>query len=189
VNRVDELTPEGILAAVSGTYRGIVEYEDVGVVSDGATPSVRFETRFRRGSLLRFAYTAFRPDGQKYHEGSVTSEHDHFSFSCSLGGPQPTSLRLGIAALTGISWGAAHSIPSLLLPEEVGGWLPTDLVGVVRLPDEDVAGAPCFHVQGDHPKRPAKYSLLVDKTSFLIRRRVSQGRDPEVTDYESCRAA
>ena len=189
MNRVDELTPEAILAAVSGAYRGLVEYEDAGVVGEGATPSVRFETHFRRGSFFRFAYTAFLPDGRKYHEGSVSSEQGHFSFSCSLGGPQPTSLRLGIAALTGISWGAAHGVPSLLLPEEVGGWLPTDLVGVVRLPDEAVAGVSCFRVQGDHPKQPAKYSLLVDTTTFLIRRRVSQRTAQEVTDYESCRGA
>ena len=120
---MDELTPEGILAAVSETYRGFVEYEDVGVVSDGATPSVRFETRFRRGSLLRFAYTAYRPDGQKYHEGSVTSEHDHFSFSCSLGGPQPTSLRLGSLRSPG-SRGGQHTVfrPSCFRRKLVGGY-------------------------------------------------------------------
>ena len=186
---MNELAPEAILAAVSVAYRGFVEYEDAGVVLKGAILSVRFETRFQRGSLFRFAYTAFRPDGQKYHEGSVSSEQGHVSFACSLGGPQPTSLRLGIAALTGISWGAAHGVPSLLLPEDVGGWLPTDLVGVVRLPDEAVAGVSCFHVQGDHPKRASKYSLLVDKTTFVIRRRVSLERGPEVTDYEACKAA
>ena len=155
-----ELTPEAILAAVSEAYRGFVEYEDVGVVSEGGSPAVRFETLFRRGSSFRFAYTAFRPDGKKYHEGSVASEQGHLSYSCSLGGPQPSSLRLGIAALTGTSWGAAHGVPSLLIPEEVGGWLPTDLVGVVRLPDEAVAGVSCFHIHGEHPKAPAKYSRL-----------------------------
>jgi hypothetical protein len=185
----DELTPEAILTAVSGAYRGFVEYEDAGVVSEAAYSAVRFETRFRRGSLFRFAYTAFRPDGQKYHDGSVSSEHGHLAFSCSLGGPQPTSLRLGIAALTGISWGAAHGVPSLLIPEDLGGWLPTDLVGVVRLPDDAVAGVSCFHIQGDHPKVPAKYSLLVDKATFMIRRRMAQRSNLEVTDYESCRAA
>jgi hypothetical protein len=187
-SRVDKLTPEAVLAAVAGAYRGFVEYEDTGVVSDGATPSVRFETRFRRGSFLRFAYTAFRPDGRKYHEGSVSSDQGKFAFSCSLGGPQPTSLRLGIAALTGISWGAAHGVPSLLVPEEVGGWLPTDMVRVARLPDEVVAGILCFHIQGDHPTQPAKYALLVDKSTFVIRRRVSRRSRQEVTDYDSCRA-
>jgi len=182
----DGLTPEAILNAVSGAYRGFLEYEDAGVVSEGAYSAVRFETRFRRGSLFRFAYTAFRPDGQKYHNGSVSSEPGHLYYSCSLGGPQPTSLRL---ALTGISWGAAHGVPSLLIPEEVGGWLPTDLIEVVRLPDEAVAGVSCFHLQGDHPRVPAKYSLLVDKAMFMIRRRAVKRGNLEVTDYESCRGA
>jgi hypothetical protein len=148
---MDELTAEAILDAVANAYRGLAEYEDAGAVSEGAVPMVRFETRFRRGSLFHFAYTAFQKNGRKYHEGKVTSEHGLFSYWCSLNGPQPTSLRLAVGALTGISWGAAHGVPSLLLPEEVGGWLPTDLVNPVRLSDEIAFGASCFHIQGKHP--------------------------------------
>ena len=183
------MTPEAILAAVSEAYVGFATYDDVGVVSQGAYQAVRFETRFQRGSSFHFAYTAFRPDGQKFHEGSVTVEDGRLSYSCSLGGPEPSSLRLGVAALTGISWGAAHGVPSLLIPEEIGGWLPTDLVRAVRLPDELVGGVSCFHVQGDHPKTPARYSLLVDPATFLIKRRVSHRDRAEVTDYESRQAA
>ena len=98
-------------------------------------------------------------------------------------------LVLGVAALTGISSGAAHGVPSLLIPEEVCGWLPTDLVRAVRLPDALVGGVSCFHLQGDHPKTPAKSSLLVDTATFLIKRRVSHRDRAEVTDYESSRAA
>jgi hypothetical protein len=182
----DDLRPEAILESVAAAYRGFTEYEDAGLVTEGVATLVRFETRFRRGSVFRFSYVAFRPDGAPFHDGEASLEGERFSFRCSLPAPPPTSLKLGIAALTGISCGAAHGASCLLLPDEIGGWLPTDLRSPTRLPDVTLRGRAAFQVKGAHPKRRSEFLLVIDKATYLILRRAHSAS--QTTDYESCRA-
>ena len=45
---------------------------------------------------------------------------------------------LGIAGATGVSGGSAHTIPTLLLPDQIGGRSMASLTDLTRLPDEAV---------------------------------------------------
>src|SRR5688500_5324067 len=106
-----------ILAAVSEAYRAFLEYEDRGTVDGG--PPVRFETRFRRGVLFHFSYDAMWTDTYQ-PQARVTRDVEGLSFwTVFKGAPQPSSLGLALAALTGVSGGAAHGVSSLLMPDEV----------------------------------------------------------------------
>jgi hypothetical protein len=186
---VTELTPEAVLTAVAEAYRRFVEYEDVGFVSSGARCVVRFETKFVRDQLFHFAFSAnprggdeLRPVARLTFQGSGLEFWTIFENA-----PQPTSLPHAVAALTGISSGAAHGAAALLIAE-VGGWLPTDLRMPVFLPPHVVAGRPCLHIRGKHPHGLGEHSLLVEEASYLIRGRITHGSTEHYTEYESCRA-
>ena len=186
-SEVTDESPEAVLAATMTAYRQCTTYDDAGVVLDQGEVRVSFETRFVRGSLFSFSYAAPGRDGVHQPRARVVSRDGGLDFWTVLGGPQPESLRLCIAALTGISSGSAHGASSLLL-EEVGGWLPTELTNPERLADEEVFGVPCYHVRGGHPSRPGSWSLFVEHGTHLIRRRVAHHRPADITEYERCSA-
>jgi hypothetical protein len=67
------------------------------------------------------------------------------------------SLDLSLAGATGISGGAAHTVPVMLMPDRVTGQRPTNLSELERLADADLGGVACFRVQGATPfSRDAK---------------------------------
>ena len=64
------------------------------------------------------------------------------------------SLGNGIAGATGVSGGSAHTIPALLLPDQIGGRKLTAMTHLERLPDEALDGTLCFKLQGRFGDRP-----------------------------------
>jgi hypothetical protein len=165
-----EHSPESVLASVLAEYRRFDEYEDDGIVYLQGTPVVSFRTRFRRGLLFEFSYSEVLDDGAHvphsrllWHDGATT-------LTSLLDTPAPESLSLAVAGLTGISSGSAHGAPSLLL-EEVGGWVPTDLVEPVFLPDQLVCDQPCYYISGGHPWRPSQWSPGMSRALLRIEQR------------------
>lgn len=189
---------QAILAAVRDAYKQFAEYEDAGFVQSGVRSLVRFETRFVRGRLFEFAFSSDPAGGGDLRPTArLKAGPDGFEFWTALkGAPEPGSLRLAVAALTGISGGAAHGAASLLLAE-VGGWLPTDLRQPVLLPARMVAGVTCLHIRGKHPRWLGEHSVFVQEDAHLIRDRISHGglrvsssivTSEESTEYETCSA-
>jgi hypothetical protein len=96
------------------------------------------------------------------------------------------SLQVSVAAATGVSSGAAHTVPALLLPEVVGGWRLPQL----RDPHLDdsaatVPGCRCIVGEGWH----GLIRAWIDAEDFLLRRletthRARSGSAVTVTDYE-----
>jgi hypothetical protein len=160
-----------VLSNVAERYRSLIVYSDTGtVVSEVA--SVEFETVFRRGTYFHFAYSDILPGRSRQVMARVTWDRGHLDFWTLVNAPAPSTLRLAIAALTGISSGSAHSIPALLLPEEVGGWIPTDLTDAEVAAREVIDGIRCLHVRGRHPRFSDKLSsLYVEPGTWLLRRR------------------
>jgi hypothetical protein len=187
---VTEPGAQTILAAVSDAYKQFGDYEDSGFVQSGTRSVVRFETRFVRGRFFEFAFSSDPAGGGDLRPTArIKAGPDGLEFWTALkGAPEPESLRLAVAALTGISFGAAHGAASLLLAE-VGGWLPTDLRQPVLLPTRVVAGVTCLHIRGTHPRAPGEHSIFVEKDAHLIRGRISHGAPEQYTEYESCSAS
>ena len=79
-------------------------------------------------------------------------------------------------------------ISSLLLPTEVGGWIPTDVAKPEMLPDVEMFGARCYHIRGQHPRGLGAQSLVIDKTSLLVRQRIKHDGEPEAISYVTCSA-
>ena len=115
----------------------------------------------------------------------------------------------GVAALTGVSGAASHTVPALLMPDRVSGRRLTDLAHCVRLDDADAGGVPCYRVRGHYPVPPGRDAaareyirkatgidpgkwraesqvLWIEQDSLLLRRVEGGRRTPgaEMTEYE-----
>jgi hypothetical protein len=186
-NAVTDDPARAILDRVAQAYRGFTEYDDAGFVRS-ETIKVTFETHFVRGQLFEFAFSGNPTGGELMPIARVTWRPSDLSFWTVLkGAPPPENLRMAIAALTGISSGAAHTAASLLL-DEVGGRLPVDLRKPVLMPLRIVGGVSCREVRGEHPGLRAEDSLFVEEDSSLIRARSSNRGYEHYTEYTSCRA-
>jgi hypothetical protein len=178
---------KAILETVAKAYSTFAEYHDAGFVRSERM-KVPFETHFIRGRFFDFAFSGNPTGGEMMPVARVTWRPGELAFWTILkGAPQPETLRMAVAALTGISSGAAHGAPSLLL-DEVGGWLPTDLREPMLLPGREIAGVPCREVRGKHPNTSAEELLFVEEASSLIRARVAHRGYEHYTEYTTCRA-
>ena len=79
---------------------------------------------------------------------------------------------LALAGVTGVSGSSAHTIPVLLLPEEIKGRRLTDMTDVKRFDDAVLEGAECYCITGKYAEQPQV--LWIDKTTFCVRQIKSQ---------------
>src|SRR5207249_3404224 len=88
-----------------------------------------------------------------------------------------SSMDLAIAGATGVSSGSAHTIPRLLMPDEVSGFslAADDWFDETRPSEELVDGHACYKITGHYRTLPSeRISLWVDKEAFLIRKLVNK---------------
>ena len=118
---------EALLRAVGERYAGLASYRDHGRVRrPGEAAIVQFHTRFARPTGLHFEFTrAGRTE------------------SISVPITDPDALLDALAGPTGVSLGAAHTIPALLLPAgNQDSWSLLQLKGVHLIaPPPGQAGA------------------------------------------------
>jgi len=122
-----------LIERVKSRYRDCAAYRDRGTVESSETGGSvlgSFETNFRRHERVylsfRFAETdgsaayGFRVEGEGEGDGDgdnevLTAFEAPAPFLAKL--PAPTSLADAVAIFAGVTFGAAHLIPRLLLPE------------------------------------------------------------------------
>ena len=75
---------------------------------------------------------------------------------------------MALARPTGVSVGSAHTIPSMLLPDEVSGRRFTDIPELKRTDDVIFDTVDCFRIQSQSVGSPM--TIWVDKNTFLLRR-------------------
>lgn len=93
------------------------------------------------------------------------------------------SLGLALAGATGVSSGSAHTIPSLLMPAEVGGRLITDLQAA-KLANKQMLGQhSCLTIKALHADDPI--TIWIDEESFLVRRIDSMTKFDDFTTTDS----
>jgi len=176
-----ELTAREILDRVAKAYADCDTYRDTGEVSitffqeTGDRLDIRpFRTAFVRDDRrFRFQYTATDPS-------NVTSRYliwrggDEMKtwWDIDPGVKTPESLALAIAGATGVSGGSAHTVPSLLLPKEVGSFKFLGLAKPKRLGDDKLEDIDCYRIEGIFGK--ADSTFWIDKKTSMILKIISK---------------
>lgn len=187
-----------ILDRMAAAYARCRTYQDSGrvtrvFVSAGGRreDTMPFATAFIRPSSFRFEFFSGDRRFLAVTDGSATRTW----WDVQPGVKDAPSLDLALAGATGISGGAAHTVPVLLMPERISGRRLADLVELQRLDDASLDGIDCFRVQGElrSDRDAAKQDeirqqvlkvtgrdlgiwkmapevLWIDKTSLLLRR-------------------
>jgi hypothetical protein len=93
-----------------------------------------------------------------------------------------------VAWVTGVSDGSAHTVPALLLPNDVTGRRLTDIMEAKRVEDSKLGKVDCFRIEGDFVE-DTPMTIWIDKKTFLVRRIDSQKkfdafRTEETTSYD-----
>jgi hypothetical protein len=152
-----------IIAEMHAVYAAMHSYADRGVVlrrlDEGEPPNeTRFEMLFKRPGFFRFAWISHHPYLPLRHIEwhSVIWANDTGAFNwhmhnteSSTGKRKDESLEMAIAGATGVSGGAAYTVPTLLMPSEdyfsFAGLQRLHLADTVR---ED--GVLCHQLMGIH---------------------------------------
>jgi hypothetical protein len=119
-----------LIERVQQKYAAAIRYSDRGTAlvssSTGqAVARVEFETRFERAhQRFSFSFVVDVLEGMpKRFSRSISADGGSLRTTSDPPEtlPPPKSLDLGLARLTGVSFGCAHTIPRLLMPDDVGG--------------------------------------------------------------------
>ncbi len=170
------LTARQILRRMARTYAECKSYRDSGVVktifiqADGKrTVEKPFTTAFVRPDRFRFEYKQKKNNNRTYRyivwrKGKEVQTW----WDVTPGIQKPELLSLALSGATGVSSGSAHTVPVLLLPEEVGGGRLTDMTETRRIEDAKFEKVECFRIESEYGKRNTL--LWIDKKTFLLRR-------------------
>ena len=135
-----------------------------------------FRTAFVRPDQFRFE--ADDPDPEKPYVVWAKGDEVRTWWHVRPGVQKPPSLARGIAAATDVSGGSAHTIPTLLLPGQIGGRSMASLTDLTRLPDEAVDDTPCFKLQGKFADQPTTLWLEKEWHRMDVRLQCPQGHRP-----------
>jgi hypothetical protein len=116
---------------------------------DDSNSTIHFCTHFRRPSLFRFEWThAFRDRygrDRTTHELVMCDGKQVYTRDHNGTAEKQSSLSLAIAGATGISFGAAHTVPVMLI-EEVGGFLLEELEELT-VSERPFEGIHCYSIE------------------------------------------
>lgn len=195
----DEPDAGQILNRMAETYAQCKTYRDSGTVT-----TVFIEAQKRRTDEKPFTTAFVRPDRFRFeyqhHLGVGGILETTISYVVCRNADkiltwwdarpeikENESLGRALAGATGISGGSAHTVPALLIPDEVGGWRLNDITEPKRIEDAIHDNSACLRIQGtfiDHPM-----TIWIDRESFLVRRidqerQFDDFRTEETTIYE-----
>ncbi len=156
---------------ITNAYAALSHYEDTGTVlaeREGRQSTASFRTHFERDRRFSFMVTVDAPPGHE-HTHQLSRENGKLRYVDPDGREEtPESLASAIASLAGVSLGCAHTIPRLLLPQEIGGRGVFDWTDRSLGADLVLDGLPCFQLEvgeGDYRQK-----IYVAQESLLIRR-------------------
>ena len=186
----DKFTAKQIVERIAEEYAKCKSYRDSGVVKTifirtdrKRTVEKPFTTAFVRPDRFRFEY---KDKGRRYIVWCKGNDVQTW-WDVTPGIKKPESLGLALAGATGVSSSSAHTVPALLIPDEVGGRRLTDITEAKRIEDANLDKVDCFRIQGQFVGSPM--TIWVDKNTFLVRRIDSQKkfddfRTERTTTYE-----
>jgi outer membrane lipoprotein-sorting protein len=190
----DALAARDVLDRMAKTYAECKSYRDSGmgkikiIEPQGKfVQATSFSTVFVRPKRFRFEYTQKQMFFETRRILWCNGNEVKSWWSVQPGIKKEESLGMAVAGATGVSGGSAHTIPALLLPNEVGGRCLTDLTEAKRIEDDHIGKVACFRINGNYGDSPM--TLWLDQKQFLVRRMDSQRkfkdfRTEETTTYE-----
>lgn len=169
-------TAAGILVEMAAAYASLSSYMDNGVVLTHDTrksspDEIKFTTIFRRPQFFRFEWESHHPYEPLRHivRRTVVWSNDKGAFRVFLGNFEERALERSIAGAAGVSRGAAHHIPRLLLPKQIDGFALSELVDATLVGEETFEGILCYRIDAKHP-RGREYRLWLGKADLMLRR-------------------
>jgi hypothetical protein len=192
------LTPPEILARVEAKYAGLTslafdgkvvsDIDTSGAQVDGAahTFATTYKIRLARPTLYRIEWKA-SPVGTFVNEGAAWSSGGRHHISIAGQVTEHDNIDTALGATTGVSGGAAHTIPTLFFQRPTS--LLRSMANVTALPDENVGGFDCYVVSGDVAGQ--KQMLWITKDFLVIQKRHILGGKaaiPEVSDADMKRS-
>ncbi|MBT3269316.1 hypothetical protein HN371_19375 [Candidatus Poribacteria bacterium] len=174
------LTAAEVVERMAKAYADCATYHDSGVVrtvfigADGERIVDKpFRTAFVRPDRFRFEYSEpTRSDSESRYIVWSYGEDVRTWWDIAAGIAEPQSLALGLGAATGVSGKSAHTVPSLLMPDRVGGRRLTDISEARRIEDARLEDIDCFRIQGLLGASPT--TLWIAKETSLVHRIDSQ---------------
>lgn len=190
----DGLTAQQILDKMTTTYATCKSYRDSGVVTNDFGPHSAGDNFPRHVDVKPFRTAFVRPDQFRFEYYDGTPEKLYIVWAkggevrrwwyIKTGVEKEPSLDLSLGGATGVSGGSAHTIPALLLPDQVGGAKLLAMIDLTRLPDESLEGTPCFKLQGKYGFGNQPRTVWLEKATFLVRRIAERtGLAKNTTDY------
>jgi outer membrane lipoprotein-sorting protein len=178
--------PKAIIARMTQRYGTVSSYEDIGVVvntterdSGGSIEKKPFKIFFTRPNLFRFEWIDYFPwkEGRLYMIWS--NGKGAFSYSQPDEYEQEESLEMAIAGATGISSGAAYTIPTMLT-DDASGFTFSDLEKLTLVNEEIFEGELCYHLRGfDRSKE--LHDLWISKKNYLLRKSRGESKHEDET--------
>lgn len=172
-------TVKSILAQMARTYQTLRSYEDEGQVTSvfsrnsggGFTTKKPFRTLFTRPKLFRFEYQDLPYGPHPEQRMVIWPQGNAFRtwWTVQPGNQEANSLEMALAGATGVSSGAAHTIPRLLIPSVVTGWSLTDLTRPCLVGEANVDGVRCYQIKGTDVMGSAQ-TVWIEKGTFLVRK-------------------
>ncbi len=166
-----------ILDGAAATYAACDTYRDEGLVTttfideDGERVVEKpFKTAFVRTDRFRFEYS--ERDGDTETTQFVVWSDGEGAYVWAGFEPDVRryrSMSNGVAAATGVSSGSAHTVPRLLMPDDIGGFALSELEEVEMLGEEQIDGVTTSKIQGKK-ECDGWWTLWIDKESGLLRR-------------------
>jgi len=169
------LSAPEIIKRMADKYAACKTYSDSGTVTtvyhsaEGKENKdfKQFSTAMIRPDRFRFQYTDDRgPEGRYliWRKGDdvrtwwgITKKQE-----------RPEDLGMAIAGATGVSGGSAHTIPALMMPDELGGRTLKNLESPKLSEEQKLGDKDCFVIEAKYADNPM--SIWIEKTSFLVLR-------------------
>jgi hypothetical protein len=188
------LTPSEILARVEAKYAGLTsiafdgtvvsDIDTTGAKIDGAphTFVTNYKVRLARPALYRIEWNA-PVSGALVNEGAAWSSGGRHHISLAGKVTEHDNLDTALGATTGVSGGAANTIPSIFFQRPSS--LLRSMSNLTALPDENVGSFDCYVLSGDVAGQ--KLILWITKDFLVIQKRQILGGKiaiPEVSDAD-----
>lgn len=149
------------------------------LVDSGEVSSIRsldidekpFQLAFVRGASFRFEFHDTAPKDSYVVWWDGTTAKTSWS---ARPGIQATTLALAIAGATGVSRGSAHTIPRMLLPDDVSGFALTQLANLEVVGTEQIDKHACWKKVLGTGRLDTSVVLWIDQTSYLLRQMTRQ---------------
>lgn len=166
-------TASKILRRMATTYADCRTYADSGAVTtifrseEGESSEIKpFKTAMVRPDQFRYEFSVDGNTRSQYivwQKGKIVR-----NWWAARRLNSTDSLGMALAGATGVSSGSAHTIPALLMPQEVGGRLLTEVENARRGEDRMCGDHQCFTIEGKYADDPI--IIWIDKESYLVRR-------------------